>query len=91
MDEELRAFVMKILKGMIEEGKASSDIRRYAFARLQDHSINFDDVQEIDRLLEERDNPPVISELISEENSEVNSEDTSAETMQSSAESEVEE
>lgn len=82
MDEELRAFVMKILKGMIEEGKASSDIRRYAFARLQDHSINFDDVQEIDRLLEERDNPPVISEE--------NSEDTSAETMQSSAESEVE-
>ena len=57
MDEELRAFVMKILKGMIEEGKASSDIRRYAFARLQDHSINFDDVQEIDRLLEERDHP----------------------------------
>jgi len=57
MDEELRAFVMKILKGMIEEGKASSDIRRYAFARLQDHSINFDDVAEIDRLLDERDHP----------------------------------
>lgn len=58
MDEELRAFVMKILKGMIKEGRASSDIRRYAFARLKDNSITFDDVKEIDRLLEERDNPP---------------------------------
>ena len=57
MDEELRAFVVKILKGMIEEGKASSDIRRYAYARLQDHAINFDDVAEIDRLLDERDHP----------------------------------
>ena len=57
MDEQLRAFVMKILKGMIAEGKPASDIRRYAFARLKDNSINFDDVEEIDRLLDERDNP----------------------------------
>ena len=70
MDEQLRAFVVKILKGMIAEGKASSDIRRYAFARLQDHSINFDDVEEIDRLLEERDHPvePEVIEEISTEN-----------------------
>ena len=67
MDEQLRAFVMKILKGMIEEGKASSDIRRYAFARLKDNSINFEDVEEIDRLLEERDNP-VVEEISAEEN-----------------------
>ena len=65
MDEQLRAFVMKILKGMIEEGKASSDIRRYAFARLKDNSINFADVEEIDRLLEERDNP--VTEEVTEE------------------------
>ena len=65
MDEQLRAFVMKILIGMIEEGKASSDIRRYAFARLKDNSINFSDVEEIDRLLEERDNH--VTEEVTEE------------------------
>lgn len=80
MDEQLRAFVMKILKGMIAEGKASSDIRRYAFARLKDNSINFADVEEIDRLLEERDNPvEEISEPIIEENSELSNDESEVE------------
>lgn len=84
MDEQLRAFVMKILKGMIEEGKASSDIRRYAFARLKDNSINFEDVEEIDRLLEERDNPV-------EESTELSIDEISPEeTTLSNDESEVE-
>ena len=76
MDEQLRAFVMKILVGMINEGKPSSDIRRYAFARLKDNSINFDDVEEIDRLLDERD-PPI--EEVEEPVEETTEEESSAE------------
>lgn len=57
MDNFLREFDMKILLGMIAKGKDAEDVRRYARARYKDEEITHGDLEEIDRLLDERDTP----------------------------------
>ena len=74
MDEFLREFDMRILREMIQKGVASYNIRKYARARFKDEEITYEDLEEIDRLCEERDNPteisPVEPETIENEESE---------------------
>lgn len=78
MDEFLRELDMRILKEMIVKGVASYNIRKYARARFKEEEITYEDLQEIDRLCEERDNPPV-EELATEQVSEQVEEETTQE------------
>lgn len=78
MDEFLREFDMRILREMVVKGVASYTIRKYARARFKDEEITYEDLEEIDRLCEERDNPPAeetVEEEIVEEESETTQEE----------------